>query len=925
MKYFFYIMIFLGTIGQAFAQAQISGKVVDKDQQPLTGAMVVLLNAQDSIMEEYAVCDALGSFKLPKAANKTYLLQISFMGFQTHSQQLVLTENIDLGTIVLQEEAELIESVEVTTARIPIKINGDTVEYDAAAFRTRPHDNVEKLLRKMPGIEIERDGTVKAHGETVDKIMIDGKEFFGDNTQMATKNLPADAVKQVQVYDRKSDDAEFSGVDDGVRKKTLNLKLKEDKKQGFWGNVEAGYGLPDHRYKGNLNLSYFSTKMRLTAIGAINNVNEQAFSFMDYINLMGGIQSLMSGGEGNVSLEIGEDDPLVSLLMGNQEGIARIIGGGLNSNFFLSAKTELNVYYMNNFLNKAKQSNTHARSVANSGFYSQYTDLAQDLDFMNHSVNSSLTHKFTPKDHLTLRFNFKWNKAKLQQQQLNQTLDALDVVQNQLEQDYQNRNRGWGMGLNFNYRKRFEKKGRTLFIEGTFGYSDKNTTNNNQSFTNLYNYNGELLSIDSLYQNQYSQNNQFLYGGKATYAEPLSDKSTLKVELSGNLEKEERNKDYYDIIQENEVLNSTLSNLFDRNYENQKAGLSYQYNDKKSNLSIGAYFQHSHLTGKIGSSQNSINQHFYYPLGRVSWRMKIKKGQRIALGYNTQISEPQIEQLQPIVNNDDPLSIVLGNPNLRPEYQHSLNLNYNLFDQFSFTSLFARLQFQVVQDKIVNTQTLDEQFRSVYAPININFAYQGSGNLSFSTPVKVLGIKTNLSLNANLIQGKTFINLIGNQTIQQRYNGKISIENRKKKVVDAIVGARVELNKTNYSINTSLNRFFINHSYFAEVGITIAEKWDIKTDFEYQVYADQNFENNIYIPMWSAELSRYFLEGNRLKIAFKVYNILDQQLNVQRAVSNETIIDNQVNTLGRYFMLSVGYKITKVGKAEPKIDLMDKR
>ncbi|MCP4440094.1 MAG: outer membrane beta-barrel protein [Aureispira sp.] len=925
MRYFFFIFFIL-LMGQTFAQSHVEGKVLDKEQQPLAGAMVVLLNAQDSIMEEYAVCDASGSFKLPKVPNKEYLLQISFVGFQAHSQLLNIEKNIDLGTIIMQEEAEMIESVEVTSARIPIKINGDTVEYDAAAFRTRPHDNVEKLLRKMPGIEIERDGTVKAHGEKVDRIMVDGKEFFGDNTQMATKNLPADAVKNVQVYDRKSEDAEFSGVDDGVRKKTLNLKLKEDKKQGFWGNVEAGYGLPDHRYKGNLNLSYFSTKMRLTAIGAINNVNEQAFSFMDYINLMGGIQNFMSGGEGNVSLEIEEDDPLVPLLMGNRDGIARIIGGGLNGNFFLSGKTELNVYYMNNFLNKSKLSNTHAQSIGSNSFYSQYTDLEQTLGFMNHSVNTSLKHKFTPKDHLTFRLNFRWNNAKLNQEQLNRTVDASEVLQNQLRQDYKSQNTGWGTGVNINYRKRFKKKGRTLFIENTFGYSHKNTENNNQSFTNLYNYNGELTNIDSLYQNQYSLNDQLLYGGKVTYAEPLSAKSTLKVELSGSFSNEQRNKDYYDVVeQDKEVLNTALSNLFDRDYDSQKAGLIFQYNKKKSNLSIGAYFQHSHLKGKTADAQAPINQHFYYPLGKLNWRMEIKKGQRISLGYNTQIAEPQIEQLQPIVNNDDPLSVVLGNPNLRPEYQHRLNLNYHLFDQFSFTSLFAGLRFQLVQDKIVNTQTLDEQFRSVYAPINTAYAYEGSGNMSFSTPVKALGIKTSLNIDASLTQGNTFINLIENKTLQQRYKGRLAIENRKKKVVDAIVGARVELNKTNYSINTTLNRFFINHSYFAEVGVTIAEKWDISTDFEYQIYADQNFKNNIYIPMWSAELSRYFLEGNRLKVAFKVYNILDQKLNVQRMVNNETIIDNQVNTLGRYFMLSVGYKITKVGKAEPDLKLMDKR
>lgn len=923
MRQFLSFFIFIVAMQSLSAQTYhgLSGRVVDESTAELVGATVLLLNLPDSIMEEYALTNETGTFKITAPKSSNYLLQISYMGFETQHQIIDLSKKIELGDIILKEKFALLESIEVTEERIPIRMRGDTLEYHADAFETKEHDNVEALLKRLPGVEVGRDGKIKAQGETVDRILVDGKEFFGDNPEVAMKNLPAGAVEKVQVYDRKSEMAEFSGVDDGVKQKTINLKLKKDKKYGFFGHVEGGYGydvLPssvvedNHRYKGNLSLNYFNPKVRISTIGAINNINEQSFNFMDYINLMGGIQSMMSG-SGNINLEINEGDPLGALLMGNNDGIAQTIGGGVNFNFFISDKTEWSTHYFYSILNKKKEQNSFTRSINANSYFSQNSWLNSNVQAGNHNINSTFKHEFDPTQDLKFQVKFKFNEGVMGRNTFQESFGSNSIIQNDLSQDYSNKQTGWGINSNVLYRKKFKKKGRVIMSNLVFGYSNKSANNENTSITNLYNDGGSLIMIDSLNQEQTSLENQQVYGAEVSFIEPIGKKNFLDVKLVGMFNFDTKDRNVYDLENEVSTENNLLTNLFQKQYNYQSLTTRFQRSEKPYTLTLEASLQRSYLKGVFSNGQEDIARTYYYPLGVLNFEYKVSKSSSFNFRYNGAIKEPKVLQLQPILNNNSPLALFVGNPNLNPEYHHNFSLRYNLFDQFTFTSLFANISFSVLQNQIVNSQIIDENLRRTYLPQNSAVGYTGRAYLSFSRPIKPLAIKFNLGVNGELAQSTTMVNNIANTRLTQKYTFKASVENRKKKIVDAIVGTEITLNNSTFSINNSLNTTYLNYMGYANVQVAIAKKWLISTDFEYNIYADQAFEEKIYIPMWSAAISRTFMKGDQLKIEFRVSNILDQKLNIYRFSQDEMINEDRVSTIGRYFMLSARFKIMQVG------------
>lgn len=903
----------------------LTGNLVDENSTELVGATVLLLNLPDSTMEEYALTNENGFFKITAPKKSEYVLKITYMGYEDYEKSISLNQKIDLGTIVLQEKTELLESVEVVEERIPIRMNGDTLEYSAEAFETQEHDNVEALLKKLPGVQVERDGTVKAQGEAVDRILVDGKEFFGDNPEVAMKNLPADAIDKVQVYDRKSEMAEFSGVDDGVEKKTINLTLKEDKKHGFFGHVEGAYGYSvpnqfqvtkeNHRYLGNLSLNYFNPKMRLSTIGAINNINEQSFSFMDYINLMGGIQSMMSGG--SINLEINGEDPLGALLMNNQDGIAQTIGGGVNFNWFINPKTEWSTHYFYSIMNREKEEQNFSRSIGLDQFFIRNSWLNSTVQAGNHNLNTTLKHEFDPTQDLKFELRFKWNNANSDRYNREQSLGAREQLQNEINQNYTQSQLGWGVNSNLLYRKKLKKKGRVLMSNLVFGYSKSDQSNRNISTTNLYNDGGNLQWVDTLNQEQFNGGNQQIYGAEFSFIEPIGKKNFLDIKLVGMLNLDSKDQDVYDVVNEVSMVNNLLTNLFQKEYNYQTLTARFQRTEKPYTITIEAAFQRSFLKGVFSNGQPSLARTYYYPLGAAALDYKITKSSSFNARYQTKIKEPQIQELQPIINNNSPLTLYVGNPELNPEYHHELNLRYNLFEHFSFTSFFARASFLLRQNQIVNNQTIDENLRISYQPTNTKLGYEGSLYLHFSRPIKPLGIKFNLGLNGTLNQRMTQINTMDNKEMRQQYMFKASVENRKKKIVDALIGTSIDFNKSTFSINNSLNTSYFNYTAYTDVKVIIAKKWNLNSSFEYKIYADPTFTENIYIPMWSAGLSRTFLKANQLKIEFRVFNILDQQLSVRRMNQNDLILENRVNTLGRYFMLLARYKITQVGAKNP--------
>ena len=288
--YVLLLLLPIAAIGLSQSSYDLEGTIVGTDEEPLLSATVVLLAQSDSTLVSFGLTDAKGRYKIMDVKQGAYILQVTYLGYAQYNQQFSVEDGFNpvMGDIQLESAQYALEEVEITAEHVPIVVKKDTLEYNAAAFQTQPNEVVEDLLRKLPGVEVDTDGTITAQGEEVQSVTVDGKEFFGNDPTIATKNLPADAIEKVQIFDRRSDAAEFSGLDDGQREKSINLELKADRRQGQFGTLEAGYG-NDERYKGRLSLNRFSTRTQISAIGNFNNINEQGFSSADYVSFLQGI------------------------------------------------------------------------------------------------------------------------------------------------------------------------------------------------------------------------------------------------------------------------------------------------------------------------------------------------------------------------------------------------------------------------------------------------------------------------------------------------------------------------------------------------------------------------------------------------------------------------------------------------------------
>ena len=367
------LILLIATVGISQSKYDLEGTVLGNDEEALLSATVVLLSQVDSTLISFGLTDDKGRYKILDVGQGSYLLQVTYLGYAQHTSPVIIGDefNPKMGDIQLESAQYALEEVEVTADHVPIVVKKDTLEYNAAAFQTQPNEVVEDLLRKLPGVEVDTDGTITAQGEEVQSVTVDGKEFFGNDPTIATRNLPADAIDKVQIYDRKSDAAEFSGLDDGEREKAINLELKADRRQGQFGTFEAGYGT-DERYKGRLSLNRFSTKTQISAIGNFNNINEQGFSSADYVSFLQGI-GFRNRGNG------------LAVNNGLSNGFVTTNAGGLNINHDFSDDVQLTFsYFLNDITNKT-------RSFTSRETFSESFSFVDEE--ANEELNSSTNHR----------------------------------------------------------------------------------------------------------------------------------------------------------------------------------------------------------------------------------------------------------------------------------------------------------------------------------------------------------------------------------------------------------------------------------------------------------------------------------------------------------------------------------------------------
>lgn len=900
MKYLFLSLLvisFLSQQAEAQKTVKITGNVFDTEENPLIAATVVLLNLPDSTFASYGLSNDAGKFQLSAKQDSTYLLQISYLGYTTYYRNLMLEVDTFLGTINLEEASALLDGVEVVAEHIPVQMKGDTLSFNSAAFSVRTHDDVESLLKQLPGLDIDPNGVITMNGKKVTEVLVDGKTFFGDNAQAALKSLSADAINKIDITSTKKNK---QGVETTEDEKTINLKLKASAKTGLIGTVQLGYGytvpprnippgtsieLGNHRYTGGFSLNYFNPKFRATVFGNINNVNES-----------GGMNAT-----GNIRGRVAANNL--------RPGIIRTVKVGTNLNIFVSKKLDVNfTYYYNNALTTIERQ-TLIKSVLPNNLYTR-ASTEQNLSYPQiHFVFTSFKYKIDTSQSLNFRCRINYQTGGSFREKDDTTRGSSETLENAVGQSYESSQNSLSIGPSLNYQKEFKKEGRELISNVVVDllFNDNNSVNN--SLTNLYNDNGVLSRVDTLEQEQIRTGNNQNYKADITFKEPIGEANKLYFKLVVGIKNDQNEQSTYDILGQQRIENTNFTDTYRRHYNHQEFNITFKRKVDLYSLSIGLGVKRSALEGIVASARDLIAQDFYFPTGNLRFRYYISKSKKITLTYRTRFSEPKLQQLQPLVNNQDPLSLVIGNPDLQPEYHHNIRLRMDWWEQLTFTNFYTSLSLNVTQNTIIQSQERDANFIVSYKPINEGLTYRAALYLGYNTILKKLQLKIDLRGGASLNQRPISLNGDLTKQLNHDYNASLTLSNRKKKVVDILTTARLVIGNAVFPDKSDLNVSYINHNYGAKIRVTIAKKWNISTNFEYKIYANTGFGDVIAVPIWTAGINRTFLKNNALKIEIMGENLLNESMQVNIYNQDGVTTETQSVLLGRYIMLKIRYQI----------------
>ncbi|HLG39457.1 MAG TPA: outer membrane beta-barrel protein, partial [Chitinophagaceae bacterium] len=846
----------------AFAQkGSIKGIAFDTiSRQPVAGATITVVEKKDSSLVSFTMTDNTGRFTITGIPNGEFRLLITHVNYHNSSILFTISDdkkNLDLVNITMNDKNKVLAEVIVSNEAPPVTMVGDTVQYNAGSFKVQPNASVEQLLKKLPGVKVEKDGTVKAQGEKVNRVLVDGKEFFGNDPKIATKNLPADAVDKVQVYDKQSDQAQLTGFEDGNYEKTINLKLKKDKKKGVFGKVMAGGG-DKERYEGKFNVNSFKGARQMSVIGMGNNTNAEGFSFMDILNFTGEMSRMMRGGGGNININISGDDAAAMGLGGNRNGINTAWAGGANYNNIIGNKVDFQSNYFYNRYNPdiEKHINRQNFTSAAANFYNRNSS-SNNLN-NSHRLNLNALYQIDSSTTLRIIPSFSYQKTRNRSKSDYQTLSASNVLINEGSTDNLSKNEGFNFRNDLVFRKKFKRKGRTFSLSLQTSLNESNGDGRLNSITNFYNA-GTLQTRDTLDQQSQNSGNLRGYTARAVYTEPFLKRSLLEFSVGKSDTKNKSELITYDYNKQTDKfdrLNEAQTNDYQNTYGFTNAGIRMRTQMKKFSYSFGLTWQQAELEGKIfsGIKDSVISKTFRNLLPNARFQYNITRFKSFSITYGANTNQPSMSQLQPVPDLTDRLYVRNGNPNLKQEYSHNIQANLNLLSPYKNKNLFMFLTMQATNNKIVNYDSINSQGIRYSTPVNVNGVYNLNSNINYSMPVRFLKGTVEIGSRSGYFKTKQFIDSAANNIKTWSLGPEIRFDLNPNDKLNIGLGASVNYNSTKYSLKSAMNTNYLSQEYNTSIDWQMPKLFFFSTGFTYTINNQRAAGFNAKIPIWNASI-----------------------------------------------------------------------
>jgi len=901
----------------------VRGVVADSAGAGIDGAMIVALALPDSLLTKYALSNGNGSFTLSRVPAGEYLLQITMVGHQTVRQPFSITAaDIDAGTINLAVLVVEMEALVVSVDHVPFVNRRDTLDYNARAFVTRPNATVEELLARLPGIEVDADGTVRAQGEEVRNVLVDGKEFFGSDPTIATRNLPADAIERIQVYDKQSDMAEFTGIADGQEERTINLELREDARRGYFGQAVGGLGgglepvavieaQPNGRtrYNESLNINRFSPTTQLALLGNANNVNEAGFAWGDFVNFSGGARGLGGGGNRGGGGRGGGGQGGIQLGGGRNDGFTESMSLGLNANHDFSDDRWIRSSYFYTGLDNVQQQTTQQQQLMGSSAAALQNAVAdQSTANTTHRVNVNTQYAFSDGHDLRLRGNLSVGSSSMTSLQSSETTTFEGRVQNTGVSSNLVDGNDLGGSASLTWRKRLAENGRSLVAAATTNIQEPELYGDLETTTGIANRNGDLMMQD-LFQTQARTGRTLSLSQRLSLTQPVGVGGIFEVFGQRREVNEDQDNSVFDIGTGTPVFNDFLSSGFERTYSYLRGGFRFNKNTEDTRFVIGLQVQRSNLDGTILDRDEYIENGYTHVLPSADYRIQLDEAKTLNFRYTTSTREPSMTELQPFADNTNPIRTYIGNPNLTPEYSHSFNADYRFFDQFSFVNLFTYLRFSYTNDDIVQSRVIDEQALQTVMPVNIDHSWSTNGGVTYGRPIRSVGARINLNYSFNYTRGVEILNELENNSRVLRNTIEASIDNRDKEIFDVRAGARYSFNDIQNTLNQDLNQVYLDRTFYGNAMLHYGAGWTFSTTLNYRLYDESVFGvGDRNVAMLQASISKLAM-NNRVELELIGFDILDQNKGVAYTTGTSFIQERRTESLGQYIMLKVMYRL----------------